>query len=164
MAMKPWRRTGGLAPRGREYEYPLESVRNEMDRLFDEFWRGFGQPALAEVGRAVEVFPRLDITEDEKAYHISAELPGMEEKDISVDISEGLLNIRGEKREEKEEKERTYYRRERSFGSFQRAIPLPGSVDEDKIEAHFKNGVLTVDLPKLPEAESKAKRIEVKGG
>ena len=99
---------------------------------------------------------------DEKAYEITADLPGMDDKNIEVKAVDGVLTIKGEKQEEKEEKKKDYYLQERSFGSFQRSFGLPDGVDQDKIEASFKKGVLIVTLPKRPEAQKPTKKIEVK--
>ena len=98
-----------------------------------------------------------------EAYEITAELPGLDEKNIEVKLANGVLSIKGEKREEKEEKRKDYYRRERSFGSFERSFQVPEGIDTDKIAASFKNGILSVTLPKSAEAQKQAKRIEVKG-
>ena len=98
-----------------------------------------------------------------EAYEITAELPGLDEKAIEVKLANGVLSIKGEKREEKEEKRKDYYRRERSFGSFERSFQVPEGIDTDKIAASFKNGILSVTLPKSAEAQKQAKRIEVKG-
>ena len=106
--------------------------------------------------------PAVDFTDTEKAYEVTAELPGIDEKDIEVKVANGILSIKGEKQEEKEEKKKDYYLRERNFGSFERSFQVPDSVDTDKIEASFKKGVLTVTLPKKPEAQAAAKKIDVK--
>ena len=98
-----------------------------------------------------------------EAYEITAELPGLDEKNIEVKLANGVLSIKGEKREEKEEKQKDYYRRERSFGSFERSFQVPEGIDTDKIAASFKNGILSVTLPKSAEAQKQAKKIEVKG-
>jgi HSP20 family protein len=108
--------------------------------------------------------PAVDVTETDKAYEITAELPGLEEKNIEVKLANGVLSIKGEKQEEKEEKQKDYFRRERSFGSFERTFQVPDDVEEDKIEAGFKNGILSVTLPKSAEAQKQAKKIEVKTG
>jgi HSP20 family protein len=161
--------TGEQAPR--EW-WPFESLRREMDRLYDDLrgWRlPFGRSALD-----VEPFwrgeiswgkvPAVDVAETDKEYKISAELPGMDEKDIEVNFAEGVLTIKGEKREEKEEKKKDYYFSERRYGSFSRSLRVPSGVDEGKIEAHVRNGVLTVTLPKTAEAQKKQKKIEIKKG
>jgi HSP20 family protein len=106
--------------------------------------------------------PAVDITESDKAYEISAELPGLDEKNVEVKVVNDNLLIKGEKQEEKEEKKKDYYLHERQFGSFERCFEVPEGVDADKIEASFKKGVLTVTLPKKPEAQKPEKKIEVK--
>ncbi len=114
--------------------------------------------------RTMPAVPAVDVAETDKAYEITAELPGLDEKNIEVKLANRVLSIKGEKQEEKEEKEKDYYRRERSFGSFERSFHVPDDVQEEKIEASFKNGVLSVTLPKSAEAQKQAKKIEVKSG
>jgi len=148
---------------------PFESLRREVEHLFDDFqlgaWRSpFGR-TLFEPFRRGEMgwkTPAVDVVEKEKAYEITAELPGMDESNIDVKFSDGTLTIKGEKREEKEEKKKDYYLSERRYGSFQRSFSVPDGVDGDKIEAGFKNGVLTVTLPKTPEAQKSEKKIAIK--
>jgi len=153
--------TGSMAPMFR----PFESLRQEIDRLFDDFgqgsWRPFKHPFLA-AEPVMPTMPAVDVVESEKAYELTAELPGMDEKNIEVKVVDGNLTIKGEKKEEKEEKKKDYYLHERNFGSFERSFWIPEGVDADKIEAGFKKGVLTVTLPKKPEAQKPAKKIEVK--
>jgi HSP20 family protein len=108
--------------------------------------------------------PAVDVTETEKGYKVVAELPGMDEKNIEVKIANGMLTIKGEKQEDKEEEKQDYYVRERSFGSFERTLPVPDGVDLDKVDASFKNGVLTVALPKTAEAQKAEKKITIKAG
>jgi HSP20 family protein len=151
---------------------PFFSLRREMDRLFDDFGRGFWQlPTRRSIFDVEpiwvadvtwEVTPAVDVAESEKAYEFKAELPGMDEKNIEVKVANGNLIIKGEKQEEKEEKKKDYYMRERNFGSFERRFEMPEGVDADKIEASFKNGVLTLTLPKKLEVQKPAKKIEVK--
>jgi len=149
---------------------PFESLRKEVDRLFedfgsDDFWRRpFRSLAGLERNMAQKLVasPAVDVTETEKAYEITAELPGLDEKDIEVNVANGGLTIKGEKKEEREEKQKDYYVSERRYGSFERYFGLPDGVDADKIEAAFKNGVLKVTLPKTVEAQKPAKKIEVK--
>jgi HSP20 family protein len=138
-----------------------------MDRLFDDFTGGllgrslFDPMPFRRTEVAFRTMPAVDVAE---AYVIKAELPGLDEKNIEVKVANGVLSIKGEKHEEKEEKEKDYYRRERSFGSFERSFQLPDNIEDDKIEANFKNGVLSVTLPKSAEAQQQAKKIEVKTG
>ncbi len=150
---------------------PFLSLRREMDRLFDDFgsgfWRspfrsGFGVEPSWQNQMTWAATPAVDVVESEKAYEVTAELPGMNEKNIEVNLSNGNLTIKGEKQEEKEEKKKDYYVQERHFGSFERTFQVPEEVDASKIEASFKKGVLTVTLPKKLEAQKLAKKIEVK--
>jgi len=153
---------------------PFESLRREVDRLFEDFsggiWRSpFGR-SLFDIGpfRRVEAafgaVPAVDVTETDKGYEITVDLPGMEEKNIDVKVANGILTIKGERQDEKEEKKKDYYVRERSFGSFERSFQVPDGVDADKIDASFKKGVLTVALPKSAAAQKAEKKIEVKAG
>jgi HSP20 family protein len=148
------------------------SFRDEMDRVFDRFAGAFAMPSLRrmfdfEPMRRIErtftfTMPAIDVAENDKAYKITAELPGMEAKDVDVSVSGDMLTIKGEKREEKEEKEEDYHLCERSFGSFQRSFSLLAGVDRDKISSELTKGVLTVTLPKTAEAQKQHKKIEVK--
>lgn len=167
----PVKREKAPEPRSRlEAWQPLESLRHEIDRLFDDFGRGLWRPFGRSLFSAESLWrepqwataPVVDIVEGEKAFEITAELPGMDEKNIEVKVVDGSLSIKGDKQEEKEEKKKEYYLHERGFGSFERSFDLPDGVDADKIEAAFKKGVLTVTLPKKPEAQKPAKKIEVK--
>lgn len=148
------------------------SFRSEMDRVFDRFTRGFGFPEMRRMFD-VEPFwrqepaldfaaPAIDVTESDTAYTISAELPGIAEKDIEVNITGDVLILSGEKRREREEKEKNRYLSERAYGAFQRALAIPDGVDRDAIAAEFSKGVLTVTLPKSKEAQKQQKKIEIK--
>jgi HSP20 family protein len=148
----------------------FENLRREIDRVFDSFHAGWRFPFGRSLFDAESVFPRevtfaiapaVDVVEKEKAYEITAELPGLDEKDIEVKLVNGTLTIKGEK-EEKEEKDKDYYLSERRYGAFQRAFYVPEGVDAEKIEAAFNKGVLTVTLPKTAEAQKAEKKIEVK--
>ena len=127
----------------------MTTFRREMDRLFERFL----EPVWPEMPTMGEWEPKVDITEDKDAITVKAELPGVEEKDISVSIQDGMLMIKGEKTSEKEEKDKRYHRVERTYGAFSRAMRLPAAVDGGKATAEFKNGVVTVKLPKAPEAK-----------
>ncbi len=154
----------------------LERLHEEVDRLFEDV--GFGWPlppfgrgifdlepfarverALAPVGA---VTPRVDITENDREITVSAELPGLDEKDIEVVLSDDVLTIKGEKKEEEEERERGYYLIERRYGAFQRSFRLPETVDKSKIDAAFKKGILTIHLPKRAKAKAAEKKIKIK--
>jgi len=151
---------------------PFESLRREIDRLFDDFDGGLRRSAFGRSFLDVAPFwrgelawpaaPAVDLAETEKGYEVTAELPGMDEKNIEVKFADGVLTIKGEKQEEKEEKKKGYYLHERSFGSFHRALQVPAGVDSDKIEASFSKGVLTVILPKTAEAQKAEKKIAIK--
>jgi HSP20 family protein len=168
----PVKKEEKAAPSQLEAWRPFESLRREIDRLFDDFAPGLWTSPLRRSIFAAEPFwrrelawaaaPAVDIAESEKAYEITADLPGMDEKNIEVKVADGGLTIKGEKQEEKEEKKKDYYLHERCFGSFERCFRLPDGVDTDKIEATFKKGVLTVMLPKTPEAQKAEKKITVK--
>lgn len=142
-------------------DIPVHSLRNAMNKLFDDFTIGMNFPAMFERG-AGHFMPRLDVSENEKAIVISAELPGMEVKDIEAKIMGDNLFIRGEKKEEKEESTIGYHRVERAYGSFERVMPLPPNVKRDTVEAVYKDGVLKVTLPKTEEAVTSSRKIEVK--
>jgi len=147
----------------RSFDGPFNALSRRMHRLFDELLPGFELAPFASGSAALESFiPRMNVTEDEKEICITAELPGMDEKDIELTLSNDRLTIKGEKKEEVEEKDKDHYRMERSYGSFERWLPLPEHVDQDKIQAHFKNGLLKISLPKTPESQKTHKRIEVK--
>ncbi len=151
---------------------PFESLRREVDRLFDDFDGGFWRSPLRRSFFDTEPFrwgeaalpaaPAVDVTETDKAFEIAAELPGMDEKNVEVKFANGVLTIKGEKQEEKEEKNKDYYLHERNFGSFARSFQVPDGVETDKIDASFRKGVLTVTLPKSAEAQKAEKKIAVK--
>jgi HSP20 family protein len=147
---------------------PFETLRREVDRLFDDFGSDFWRRPFRAISdfepfsRKFALSPAVDIAESDKAYEITAELPGMDEKNIEVKVVNGALTIKGEKKDEKEEKTEDRYLSERRYGSFERYFQLPEGVDEAKIEASFKKGILTVTLPKKPEAQQPAKKIDVK--
>lgn len=148
----------------REWEYPFGAFQREMNKLFDDFFGGFDLSPWAPVERrlAAAFTPHVDVSETDKEIKVSAELPGMDEKDIDVSITRDALTIRGEKKEEKEDKGKDFYKMERSYGSFTRSIPLPVEVDTDKVQATFKKGVLEIILPKSAKAIQETKKIPVK--
>ena len=160
--LAPWHHGKGGTPTS------LGDLQREVDRVFESFWSGFGTPSLLrESGGAlagITLDVKIDASEDDKAYHVTAELPGLSEKDVEVTFADNTLTISGEKKEEKEVNEENYHRRERSFGSFRRSFTLPAEVDEEKIGASFKDGVMTIDLPKSQQAQKKAKKITIERG
>ena len=151
-----------LMPVGRDRnvarsDNPFMSLQREIDRLFDDFTRGF--PAFSS-GGAAEMLPSVDVTENDKQIEITAELPGLEDKDVQVNFADNVLTIRGEKKAEKEEKDKTYRLVERSYGSFVRSLELPDGVNADAIKASIDKGVLKVTVPKP--APAQVKKIDVK--
>ncbi len=135
---------------------PLRDLKREMDRLWTEF---FGRESLPETLNT-EWVPALDISETKDTVIVRADVPGINPEDLEITISGNVLTIKGEKKQEKEEKGENFYRVERSYGSFVRSVQIPTEIDADKIEASYKNGVLKIILPKKEEA--KGKQIPVK--
>jgi HSP20 family protein len=136
---------------------PFATLQREIDRLFDDFTRGW--PTLGGLAKT-DLLPSMDVTETDKAIEITAELPGLEEKDVEINVADNVLTIRGEKKAEKEEKDKDYRLVERTYGSFARSLELPEGVDPDMIKARIAKGVLTVTVPKPAPAE--VKKVEVK--
>jgi len=136
---------------------PFTQLRNEVDRLFEGFPFRIPQLAMPRFVRA----PALEMTETDKAYKVTAELPGMEPENVDVTFDDGVLRIAGEKKEQREESERGYRLSERSYGTFERLIELPSAADPEKVEAKFRNGVLTVTVAKNSEEKRKARRIKI---
>jgi HSP20 family protein len=134
---------------------PLLAVHREMNRLFDEAFRAF---ETGTFGSQAMIWPSVEVNETDKEVKVVAELPGLEEKDVAVELANGVLKISGEKKSETEDKERRFS--ERFYGRFERHIPID-DVDQDKVGASFNKGVLTVTLPKSPTAQQKVKRIPV---
>lgn len=154
--LTPWSGGRGLTPFGRD---PFTTFRQQMDRLFDDF---FAPAEPRSFGAAQAAWPSLDVDETAQAYTVTAELPGLEQKDVELSLRDNVLTISGEKREEKKEENGGRTWSERSFGRFQRTVPLAAEVDADKVEASFRNGVLVVTLPKNPKAQDQTRRIEIK--
>lgn len=157
-----WNRSRNLPLRYDEGMNPFLTLHREMNRLFDEAFRGFD---VAPVGfnrfldRPTSMgWPKIEICDTDKEVKVIAELPGLEEKDVHVELANGVLVIKGEKKSESEDKDLMFS--ERSYGRFERRLPLE-DIEEDKVAASFKNGVLTVTLPKSARAQEKVKRIAV---
>ncbi len=145
---------------------PFNQLRAEMDRMFDSFFQTMGMrsPLTSELFAPFSgglLKPQVDIAATDRDYIITIEVPGVSEKDVSVEVSGNTMTIRGEKRQEKEEKERNYYRIERAYGSFQRILSLPEDADRDNIKASFRKGVLSITMPRKSLPESDVKRIEI---
>jgi HSP20 family protein len=157
------KKTEASATPARRYVDPFTAMRAEMDRVFDSFFgRDLGRfPVLSRPDASKAVMPSIDVRETEAELVVEAELPGMDEKDVSVTLSNGVLTLKGEKKSEREEKKDDYHLMERSYGSFQRSFQLADTIDPDKVTATFDKGVLKVTLPKRPEALKAEKRIPV---
>lgn len=143
-----------------EREHPLLSLQREMNRIVDSFFPGLRSKSFGDLPGMF--MPHMNVAETYKAVQVTVELPGMDEKDVEVSLTQDMLTIRGEKREEKSENTRSYHRLERTFGSFARTISLPTDVDHDKVSAAFKKGILTITLPKTAQTLRETKKIPVK--
>ena len=167
-------KTGGPPMAG--YYPPPTGLRGEFDRMFNRFFpEGWPQMSMggmmdlepfrtwksAEMGGGL-LSAKVDISETDSQYEISAELPGIDEKDIELGVSDGVLTLSAEKREEREEEKKNYHLTERSYGSVKRSFRVPDGVDLDHIKAHFTKGVLKVTLPKSKEAKARQRKIQVK--
>lgn len=151
---------------------PVERLRTEVDRLLDDFLRGYWHVPFKGSVVDVEPYwrgeisfgatPAVDIVEKDDAYKVTAELPGVDEQHVDIGFAEGTLTIKGQKEEEQEDEEQDHFLSERRYGAFHRSFRVPDSVDADKIEASFKDGILTVTLPKTAEARRKQKKIAIK--
>lgn len=158
-----------LPQRSQYAGHPLTSLRDQMDRLFDDFFTGGSmlRPGSLWDSRWAKEFglpssmPSVDVVEEDKELVVTAELPGIDEKDVEVTLDQGILTIRGEKKSESERKEERMTVSERRYGSFQRSLSLPEGIDEDQVSARFDKGVLTVRIARKPEAVRQAKRIPI---
>lgn len=162
------KRSDGSRAVAHRSEDPFAALHREVDDLFnqftDGFFRGFRTPALERaVTEGAARIPRVNFSEGEKEYELTAELPGLDEKDLQVELHEDVLTIKGEHKEENEEKQKNYHLVEHRYGSYQRSMIVPQDVDEDKVKAKFKNGILTLTLPKKPEAQTKKRTIQIDG-
>jgi HSP20 family protein len=156
----PWGRSRAPA-RQREPHHetalsPFFMLRREMDRLFDDAFRGFGLSTFDQGGFN---WPQVEVADRDREIRVTAELPGLEEKDVELRVEDNVLILRGEKRTEIDDAERQYS--ERSYGRFERHLALPADVDEERASATFRNGVLTVTLPKTERARQQTKRIPI---
>ena len=159
----PLRRRGNSMPARRENDSPVMAIQNEMNRMFDQFFNDpFAILPIASARNISDFMPRIDVSETDADMKVTAELPGMEEKDVQLSLEDDALVISGEKKNDVEEKGKNFHRVERSYGSFQRVIPLVSEIQADKVEAVFRNGVLTITLPKTPAATHKTRKIEIK--
>lgn len=156
----PHEKKGKAVAQSRELINPFLDFRRDMDILMDNFFSGFDLRPYSS--RTDTFIPHVDVVDTDKEIKVSAELPGMEEKDIEVTITAEELTIKGEKKEEKEERGKDFYRSERSYGLFMRTIPLPALIETDNVTASFEKGVLVVKLPKTPQTLKGTRKIPVK--
>lgn len=158
----PWARKDEVTEPNAEAEHPVATLQRQMERAFDGFWSRMDRPFAGLDLPWGEGTPRSDVVETDDAVEVSIELPGMDQKDIEVSLTDDTLTIKGEKKVERKDEKRGYYISERSYGAVYRSIPLPPGADPEKAEATFRNGVLTVKLPQTAEARAKVKRVDVK--
>jgi len=160
----PWKKNdeNALATQRRELD-PFSQFRRDMDQMFEGMLSDWAGPMNLLDRRLGNWMPRVDVRETAKEVRVTAELPGMEEKDLEVSLLDGALTIKGEKNEEHEEEKGDVHRSERQYGMFERTVPLPAEVDLDKVKATFKKGVLKITLPKTREAQSNRRLIRIEG-
>lgn len=157
----PFSRNQSMA-RWSEENDPFLAMRREMNRLFDDVFDGFGLPsAFGPVLRQMPAAPKIDVSETDNEMQITAEMPGIDQNDVEVLLEDDRLIIRGEKKEEREDKDRNYHVRERVQGAFSRTLPLPFTPEPNQVKAQFKDGVMTITIPKPQEVKQKQHRIEV---
>ena len=142
---------------------PFLSLHREMNRMFEDMWRGAGLTPANEGGPGAVLSPRLNVSETETEIRVTAELPGVSENDIDVDLNDDVLVIRAEKKMERKEEKENFHVVESAYGTFQRALQLPGPVNADQCNASFENGVLTVTVRKS-EQQQQSRRIQVQAG
>jgi HSP20 family protein len=152
--------TGTGMPR---YRDPFAEMRAEMDRVFDSFLGRsfFGRPSLPRLPATETISPNVDVRENEREVVFEAELPGIDEKDVTVILRDGILSLKGEKKSEREEKKDAYPLVERSYGEFERSFQLPDTIDENQVKANFDKGVLRIVVPKRPEAARAERKIPI---
>lgn len=155
----PWRSKSHPMARRDDFFDPMFSLRREVDRIFDEFFNGFG--SFGD-GAGLSPRPVVDIADEDKELVITAEIPGLDEKDLDVSLAGDLLTIKGEKKAEHEEKNGGAHYMERRYGSFSRSVRLPFQVDDQDIEAKYEKGVLTIRIPKPIEMQKAVRRIPIK--
>jgi HSP20 family protein len=158
----PWNRGSDVTVRRGEETNPFLALHREMNRLFDDVFRGFDVAPFA-LDRGFNRgfgWPNIEVSDTDKELRVTAELPGLEDKDVQLELANGMLAIKGEKKTEAEDKARLFS--ERYYGRFERRIPVEG-VDEDKVSASFQNGVLSITLPKTGQAQRNVKRIAING-
>lgn len=160
--MLPWNVPSPVAVRRGEGGYSIAALQEEMNRLFDHFYSGM-QVRMTDWAALPPSSPAINVTEAVDSFKVEASLPGVDAKDVQLEIAGGLLTITGQRREEKkEEKPGNYLHQEISFGSFMRSFSLPETADGTKAKAEFRNGILTISVPKKAEAVQKPQKIDIK--
>ena len=156
-------------------QYPLANLshlHNEIDRMFENAFRGFGLPSLSRSNRWEQMFSddflpafraNVNIASDDKQYTITLEAPGMEQKDLSIELKDRVLVVKGNKQQQQEEKDKQYYRIERHYGAFERVLAVPDDADVDEINARMDKGLLTITIPRKKVAETDVKKIDIQG-
>jgi len=158
----PWRDKPQSLERQEDRFDPFVSFRREVDRMFDDFFSGFGRRAVGSpFGPWSTATPSMDLTDNEKEIVVTAEMPGLDEKDFEVTVSGDLLTLKGEKKDENEHRNGDAYYMERRFGSFSRSVRLPFEVKDEKVDARYEKGVLTIRVPKPADLQRQARRIDV---
>lgn len=160
-AMVPWRSKSQVPATREDLRDPFHAFRREVDRMFDDFFNGLGDRAMAPFGAWSGVTPTMDLDETDKEIIVTAELPGLDDKDFEVTVSGDVLTLKGEKRAEREEKNGDAHYMERRYGSFSRSVRLPFEVKDEKVDARYNKGVLTVRIPKPADLQRPARRIKV---
>lgn len=160
----PWYFGKRSIPVRREEAWTTYPARDELSSVLEDLFRSFPALSSSLETKSASFSPKVDLTETEKEIKVSAELPGLTEKDIDLTLAKDSLTIKGEKSEEKEDRTHGYYRAERHYGSFQRTIPFPCEIDSERVDATFKNGVLTISLPKSTKEQDAVKKVSIKQG
>ena len=159
----PWRGPSSELEVRNGFRDPFSALSHRMERLFGDFFDDFGLETSSSLDHRTGGFsPSLDVSQTDKEITVSVEVPGIEPKDIELSLTKDYLTINGHKKEQSRDESKHYHRLERCYGSFRRVVPLGYPVDQDKVEAEFNNGILTITLPKAPDAVSEHKRIEIK--
>ena len=146
----------------RGFDSPITSLQRDMNRLVDHFFNDFDMAPAAFGRTETSITPSVNVSEGDKEFRVTVELPGVDEKNVELSLNQNVLTIKGEKKFEKEETEKNFTRIERTYGSFYRAIPFATDLDESKVRAEYKKGILYVTLPKAPSAIKEARKIEIK--
>ena len=160
MNLIPWRKKRESNSDGTSREQSMLPLRREVGNLFDRFFRDpWGVSDLDDVVPALARMPRTDLLDSENEITLTLELPGVGPKDVDIEVTGDMLTVRGEKKHEREDRNKSYHYVERQFGAFCRSVPLPKTVDTDKVDASFNDGVLTLRIPKRPDAKPRKVKV-----